>query len=70
MDESTASVMTVKEVQADMRLSRNAVYEAIARKEIPSIKVGRRILIPRVQYERLLAGGAGCSRNKVAGKTP
>jgi excisionase family DNA binding protein len=52
----TPEVLTVKEVQDRLRMSRNAVYEAIGRGEIPSIKVGRRILVPRKQYERLLAG--------------
>lgn len=54
MEKAIPTVLTVKEVQVDLRLSRNAVYEAIARKEIPSIKVGRRILIPREQYKRML----------------
>ena len=53
-----SAVLTVKEVMASLRMSKNAVYEAIGRGEIPSIKVGRKILIPRQQYERLLAGEA------------
>lgn len=50
------SVLTVKEVMADLGMSRNAIYEAIAAKQIPSIRIGRKILIPRVAYERFLRG--------------
>lgn len=53
-----STTLTVKEVMADLRLSKNAVYEAIARKDIPSIRVGRRILIPRIPYQRMLTGEA------------
>lgn len=52
------AVLTVKEVQTDLRMSRNAVYEAIGRGEIPSIRVGRRILIPKEPYRRMLSGEA------------
>lgn len=51
-------VLTVEEVQKSLRMSRNAVYEAIKRKEIPSVRIGRRIVIPRLAYERLLSGEA------------
>jgi excisionase family DNA binding protein len=54
-----SAVLTVKEVQTDLRMSRNAVYEAIARGEIPSLKIGRRILIPKVPYQRMLNGDRG-----------
>jgi len=37
-------------------LSRNAAYRACVNGEIPHLKIGKRILIPRVQLERLLAG--------------
>ena len=47
-------VLTVEEVRARLRLSRNAVYDAIARKEIPALKFGRRILVPRAALERML----------------
>jgi excisionase family DNA binding protein len=50
------AVLTVKQVQADLGMSKNAVYEAIGRGEIPSVRVGRRILVPRGPYKRFLAG--------------
>lgn len=37
-------------------LGRSATYEAIKRGEIPSVRIGRRILVPREALERLLSG--------------
>jgi excisionase family DNA binding protein len=46
--------MTVEEVQHGLGLSRNGVYEAIRRKEIPSVRIGRRIIVPRAAYLKML----------------
>jgi excisionase family DNA binding protein len=43
-----------KEFQALSGLSRNVVYEAVRRKQIPSIRVGRRILIPAAAINQLV----------------
>ena len=37
-------------------ISRATAYDAISRGEIPCIRIGRRILIPKVALERLLDG--------------
>ena len=39
-------VMTVPEVAAALGISRGAAYDAIRRGELPSRRVGRRILVP------------------------
>jgi len=39
-------------------LGRNATYEAIARGEIPVLRFGRRLVVPRKALERLLNGDA------------
>ena len=49
-------ILSVSDVQSRLGLSRNCVYEAIARNEIPSLRVGRRILIPRKAFEQMLDG--------------
>ena len=49
-------VLTVEEARLLIRLSRNSMYAAIAREEIPHLKIGRRILIPRKALERLMDG--------------
>jgi excisionase family DNA binding protein len=47
-------VLTVPEVMAVLRLSRNSVYAAIRAGEIPVVRIGRRLLVPRVRLEQLL----------------
>lgn len=49
---------TPKEAFAALGLGRNSGYEAIKRKEIPSLRIGRRILIPRAWLERVRNGEA------------
>ena len=39
-------------------LGRNATYDAVARGEIPVLRFGRRILVPKKALERLVNGGA------------
>ena len=51
-DEPT--VYTVCEVARILRLGKISVYQAIEKGEIPCIRIGRRILIPRYALERLL----------------
>ena len=50
-------VLTVLEAAKLLRLSRGSAYEGIRLGQIPSIRVGRRILIPRAALLRLLDGG-------------
>ncbi len=40
-------VLTVEEAAKLLRVSRGSAYEAVRTGELPSIRVGRRILIPR-----------------------
>ena len=47
-------VITVEEASEILRISRNGAYEAVKRGEIPSIRIGRRVLIPRVALEKML----------------
>ena len=49
------TVYTVKEVGKMLGLSKNATYQAIARNEIPHVRIGDRILIPRSALERFLS---------------
>ena len=49
-------VKTLDEVAALLRISRGSAYEAAKRKEIPTIRIGRRLLVPSDALERLLSG--------------
>ena len=55
-ENGTATRLTVTVVEAGrlLGLSRNSVYEAVRRGDIPSISIGRRRLIPRGSLERML----------------
>lgn len=60
---STASqlegrVVTLNEAASILRISRGSAYEAAKRREIPTIRIGRRLLVPMAALERMLAGDA------------
>ncbi len=48
---------TVTEAAALLGISRTSAYECVRRGEIPSLTLGRRVVISRVVLERLLDGG-------------
>jgi excisionase family DNA binding protein len=49
-------VYTPKEVMVILRLSKNAVYQAIRNGEIHSVHIGDRYLIPAKSLEKMLSG--------------
>jgi len=53
--------LTVEEAAVVLGISRASAYEATRRGEIPCIRIGRRILVPRVALNRLLAAAGGDS---------
>lgn len=48
--------LTVTECAKRLGIGRNSAYEAISRGEIPVIRVGKRLLVPKVALDRLLSG--------------
>jgi excisionase family DNA binding protein len=52
-------LLTVKEAAKLLRISRNLAYELVAQGRLPSIYLGRRILIPRHGLERWIVQEAG-----------
>ena len=55
-------VVTVNEAAVMLRISRGAAYEAARRREIPTIRIGRRLLVPIAALERMLAGNTAASQ--------
>ena len=53
---AVALTVTVREAAKLLGIGRNLTYEAVKRGEIPSIRIGERILIPRAGIEKLLKG--------------
>lgn len=46
--------ITVPEAAEMLGLSRNFAYELVKQKQLPVIKFGKRLLIPRVALEKIL----------------
>ncbi len=51
-------VVTLNEAAVMLRISRGSAYEAAKRKEIPTIRIGRRLLVPVAVLEQMLTGNA------------
>ena len=51
-------VLSVTEAAAALGISRAHAYELVARGQLPSLRLGRRIVVPRRGLERLLNGDA------------
>lgn len=49
-----AVTMTVDEAAVLLGISRGSAYEAVRQGQIPSIKLGRRVLVPRAKLAELL----------------
>jgi len=46
--------LTVSQASKLLGIGRRQAYDAAARGELPTIRIGRRLLVPRVAFERLL----------------
>jgi excisionase family DNA binding protein len=53
---------TVEETAQIMGIGRNSAYEAIRRGEIPSLRLGRRLVVPKKALDSLLAQRSGQDR--------
>lgn len=54
--DSETSVYTVEETAKLLRIGRSAAYEAVRRGQIPALRLGRRLRVPRCALEKLLNG--------------
>ena len=61
--ESPRLTLTVREAASVAGLGLNSMHEALRRGDFPSIRVGRRLLIPRAAFERILAGESPVDRD-------
>lgn len=51
-------VLTVEEAAKALRISRGLAYELVRRGQLPALRLGRRIVIPRHALEAALDAGA------------
>jgi excisionase family DNA binding protein len=50
--------LTISEAAKTLGVGRNQAYEAARRGDIPTLKIGKRILVLREPFKKMLAGGA------------
>jgi excisionase family DNA binding protein len=50
------ATISVEEAGRRLGIGRNSAYEAARRREIPVIKIGKRLLVPIAALDRLLSG--------------
>jgi excisionase family DNA binding protein len=48
------ATITVEQAGQELGISRNAAYAAVNAGEIPAIRIGRRWLVPKVAFRKLL----------------
>ena len=53
-DPLSQPTMTVDDAASIMKISRASAYEAVRSGEIPSIRIGRRIVVPTAALRRML----------------
>ena len=53
------TTLTIEEMALTLGIGRNSAYEAVKRGDIPSIRIGRRILVPTKALDNLLASNTG-----------
>lgn len=54
LDPSTSPTTTIDEAAQLLGVSRNSAYAAVKAGELPSIRIGRRLLIPTAALRRML----------------
>ncbi len=57
-DSQERKTLTIDEAAKLLGVGRNQAYEAARRGEIPTLRIGRRLLVPRAAFERMLNGEA------------
>ena len=53
---SDALTITVEAAGKKLGISRGAAYEAARSGQIPTLRIGRRVLVPSAAFDRLLQG--------------
>lgn len=59
--------LTIDEAARALGISRNSAFAAAHRGEIPTIRIGRRLLVPKVAFEKMLTN---CAPSEVDEERP
>ena len=65
-DGNERQTLTIEEAAAVLGIGRNSAYQAVASGQLPVIRIGRRLLVPRPALERLLADAQAAEQKKPA----
>jgi excisionase family DNA binding protein len=64
-DMTQTETITVQEAGRRLGISRNTAYECAARGEIPTLRLGKRLVVPIKAFNRILEQGAGAAPSSV-----
>jgi excisionase family DNA binding protein len=53
--------LKIEEAAKILGISRNTAYDAVKTGQLPTVKIGRRFLVPKAALERLLDSAAGAT---------
>jgi excisionase family DNA binding protein len=53
--------LKIEEAAKILGISRNTAYDAVKTGQLPTIKIGKRLLVPRIAIERMLSDNAGAA---------
>lgn len=56
--ETESAVLSVSECAKILKISRGSAYRGIIENSIPHIKIGRRILVPKLALQKMLEGNS------------
>jgi excisionase family DNA binding protein len=48
------ATLTITEAARRLGISKNGAYRAASKGEIPAIRIGKRLIVPRVAFEKML----------------
>lgn len=57
-NETESAVLSVTECARVLKISRGSEYRGIIENSIPHIKIGRRILVPKLALQKMLEGNS------------
>jgi excisionase family DNA binding protein len=66
----TDATVSVQEAARYLGISRRVAYEAVARGEIPAVRIGRKILVPRERLTALLDAPRGVTAERPHPRDP
>ena len=62
VERAEPDTLTIEETAKRLRIGLNSAYAGVKLGDIPSIRIGRRLLVPRAALEALLAAGQPIER--------